>query len=148
MSVHMMERSQSSAEYLNKLSELAKWAMRIEILKPNKYKKRIEKDITDPIMYAYRCACSANSIYPSPKHPTDLEMRHNYLTAAHSAIKGVGSMIRFYHDVLGGDCLSIKDVERYGEMCVTCLSMLKGVMKSDDERYKKSCAVEDTTQSS
>lgn len=152
MSVPVWKRKLSSAEYVFQTYRLNKRLGEILMNKPQKYKTNYADHIIKTAMSALEDLQVADSIFVSKYiKENDFMIRRKHLLEAKGKIQHVATACEIYleivrqHDyakeTLVGEFdrfLKIYDQElEIGTMCETCHNLIKGVIESDNEIYKK-----------
>lgn len=152
VSVPVWKRKLSSAEYVYQIYQLNIRLGEILINKPQKYKANYADNIIQTSLSALKHVQIADSIYLSKyAKPEDYFLRRENLLLAKGEIQHIATACYIFLEIVRKhDYASegvIKMVDRYakiyeqeleiGEKCEKCHNLIVGVLKSDNELFKK-----------
>lgn len=134
MSVREPERDESKIEFIKVLMDIEKWCLRKSETAPKKYRFMINNQLIKHSADAYSYAKMANSI--RVKDSDTKQMRENYFTRAYISIQAFSSQIDIIYEICRNDFMTNKEHEQIAKDTFNGLRLLKGIVKSDKERYK------------
>ena len=152
MSVQVWKRKLSSAEYIYQVYKLNIRLGEILINKPQKYKTNYADAIIQTALSALEHAQIADSIFLSRySSEADFLVRREHLQIAKGKIDHIATACFIYLEIVrkhdhageaanGNDRVYAKLYEQeleIGEMCENCHKLISGVIKADNELYKK-----------
>ena len=148
MSVPVWKRKLSSTEYVYQIYRLAIRLSEILVNKPQKYKTNYTDNIIQTSLSALKHAQTADSIYLSRySESKDYLLRRECLLLARGEIQHIATACYIFleivrkHDYASegtdkADKIYSQELE-IGEMCENCHNLLGGVIRSDNDIYKK-----------
>lgn len=134
MSVLAGDRKEATIEFLKNARDIEEKFIRIEINKPKRYKQFLSK-LVDYSMDLLSEVKAGNSIYPSTK--LDVDTRQMHFKEGIGLCQVLVSQVEVLHDIFGDDGLSIGEVREIAEMINKEIRLIKGIITSDKERFKK-----------
>ncbi len=134
MSVLAGDRKEAAIEFLKNARDIEEKFIRIEINKPKRYKQFLSK-LVDYSMNLLSEVKAGNSIYPSTK--LDVDTRQMHFKEGIGLCQVLVSQVEVLHDIFGNDGLSIGEVREIAEMINKEIRLIKGIITSDKERFKK-----------
>lgn len=133
ISVRLSERELSKTEFLRVLLDIEKWSLNKSECAPKKYRFMINNQLVKYSAEAFNNAKMANSIYVT--NAKQLEIREEYFLRAYINVQAFVSQIEVIYSVCS-DFMSSNELRELSKMAFDALSLLKGVMKSDKQRFK------------
>ena len=147
MTVRTTDRSQSRAEYVNKVRQLNQDIGFTVANGPRKYVPTYGDRMITTALDAYMEVIAANSIYPSKylhaEH--DYLQRRGHLLEARAKIEAVAAMCDIYfemlmsvdHESVRGKDKAMARMERIGLLCTDARKLITGVINSDARRFRQ-----------
>ena len=135
MSVRVSEREQSKLEFLKTLLDIEKWCLYKSDSAPKKYRFMINNYLVKYSADAYSFAKMGNSIYVRDEETKQL--RRTYLLKAHASLQAFVSQVDVIYAICKADFMTNNELEHIAELSFNGIKLLKGVLKSDNTRYKE-----------
>ncbi len=147
MSVRVSDRTESRAEYVNKVRELNEVIGLTVANGPRKYMPTYGDRLINTALDAYMEVLEANSIYPSKgiHAEPDYLRRRGHLIEARSKVIAVAGIADVYFSMLmrvdnaGSKSYdkAFSRLERIGLLCADVKNLISGVLASDAKKFKE-----------
>lgn len=133
MSVIRSQRGVSDMEFLNTARKLEIFTIQkcVNTI-PKRYTFYIGQHLAESATTVYASVKKANSVYPT--NPHEVQIRRDYFIKAYVELQNLISQIEVAYELLHFDT---KVLEEWSALIATEISLVKGVMEKDKERYKK-----------
>ena len=131
MAVLKNKRDESSIQFLENAYELQVCMIRQAVKFPKRYTFFITQNLVALATSCHHNAKSANTIYPTNQH--ELQIRIDYLNKAMCDLQNLISQLQIAKDVFSIDSKIMATLMKY---ISDEFRLLKGVRKSDRERFK------------
>ena len=134
MSVKACDRGQSNMEFLKVARDIEINIIKSTINRSKKYRFFYQK-LIDMSIELLNHVKRGNSIYV--ENQNDIMMRSQEFKLAIAESQAMLSQIEILYFIFKGDGISIKLIENIAEMINKEIMLIKGLLKSDREKYKK-----------
>ena len=135
MSVRKSERGLSNIEFLKVLMDLEKWSLLKSNTAPKKYRYMINTQIVNNSANAYCYAKQGNSIFVTNNETRIL--RENFFMQSYCSLQAFVSQLDVMYSICKADFLTNNELEEVSCLAYNAITLIKGVIKNDKERYKK-----------
>ena len=132
MSVVKSKRQESNLQFLYTARELEIYTLRKSKNFPKRYSLFVDQHILNPAARIYECVKKGNSIYPLNQH--EVQKRRDYFLDAVAELQSLVSQIEVAKEVFE---LEENVLEYWMALVDNEIRLVKAVLKSDRERYKK-----------
>lgn len=141
MSVPTWKRSMSAAEYVYQSFLLNKEIARICNKLPKKYRTNYSDELIKEGMEVMKHLQIANTIYLKGKESYNKRKEHLY--EAVGILQNISTISYIYFEMVRHNCEEpdewiYKAENNIGELCYKVISLTRGIIRSDRERYNKS----------
>ena len=133
MSVVRSQRGESTLEFLRNAKELEVFTIRkcVNTI-PKRYTFYIGQHLASLSTDIYGLVKDANSRYPTNAH--EAQMRRDCLINAYGKCQGLLSQVELAYDIIRFDT---NILEEWARLIDTEMRLIKGVMKSDEDKFKR-----------
>lgn len=132
MSVVKSKRKESALQFLDTASQLHIYSIKQCVKFPKRYTFYVSQNISDTASEILKCVKSANSIFPTNVH--EMQVRRDYFLRAYAETQSLISLINDAKELFD---ISGTAMTGWMELIQTELKLLRGIMKTDKQRYGK-----------
>lgn len=145
MSVYKSKRGESPVLFIQNSQKIFKYSLIFIKKFPKSQKFTIANDIYEYSRDIYMSCIKANSIFINSNSPqVDIDLRRRYLLSAKSNTVALSALLTVLLNILleGNNFMGTKEdtckkFETWGSLLVEQERLLKGVLKSDNTKFKK-----------
>ena len=132
MSVLKSKRKTSSLQFLENALQIQLYTLRCVSKFPKRYTYLLSKHLTDAAAHGHEQVKKANSIYPRNKH--EAQIRRDCFIKAYAEYQHLISQINVAEEMFE---ISENSIITWMNLINDELKLLKSIMKTDSDRYKK-----------
>ena len=119
-------------QFVDTASKLHIYTVKQCVKFPKRYTFYVSQNISDTASEILKCVKSANSIYPTNAH--EVQVRRDYFLRAYAETQSLVSLINDAKEMFD---ISGSAMTGWMELIQAELNLLKGILKTDKQRYKK-----------
>ena len=119
-------------QFVDTASKLHIYTVKQCVKFPKRYTFYVSQNISDTASEILKCVKSANSIYPTNAH--EVQVRRDYFLRAYAETQSLVSLINDAKEMFD---ISGSTMTGWMELIQAELNLLKGILKTDKQRYKK-----------
>lgn len=119
-------------QFVDTASKLHIYTVKQCVKFPKRYTFYVSQNISDTASEILKCVKSANSIYPTNAH--EVQVRRDYFLRAYAETQSLVSLINDAKEMFD---ISGTAMTGWMELIQAELNLLKGILKTDKQRYKK-----------
>lgn len=132
ISVIKSKRTESNMQFVDTASKLHIYTVKQCVKFPKRYTFYVSQNISNASSEILKCVKSANSIYPTNAH--EVQVRRDYFLRAYAETQSLVSLINDAKEMFD---ISGATLTGWMELIQAELNLLKGILKTDKQRYKK-----------